>query len=136
MPRETAVRIRKPRSWANLRTFYGLENTVTAHNWLLPFTGRVSGLKDSNVTEAARTRKTLPCARKVIWIKAGLRHGDGLFFLVKILFEHEQWAGGAADSPLSRAPDTGLDPRILTSRPELEAGASPAEPPRRPMYFC
>ena len=58
------------------------------------------------------------------------------FFLIKILLEHEQWAEGEADSPLSRAPDTGLDPRILTSRPELEADASPAEPPRRPMYFC
>ena len=37
---------------------------------------------------------------------------------------------GEADSPLSREPDAGLNPRTLRSGPELKADASPTEQPR------
>ena len=55
------------------------------------------------------------------------------------LFERERaQAGGAAeeegegegDSPLSKDPDAGLDPRTPGSRPELKADAPLTEPPR------
>ena len=52
--------------------------------------------------------------------------------------EREQVGGGAegegeADSPLSREPYVGLDPRTLSSSPELKADTSPMEPPRFPI---
>ena len=39
---------------------------------------------------------------------------------------------GEAESPLSREPDAGLDPRTLGPRLELKADAQPSEPLRHP----
>ena len=49
--------------------------------------------------------------------------------------ERQAEAEGEADSPQSREPDVGLDPRTLGSGPELKADASPAEPSRCPNSF-
>ena len=49
--------------------------------------------------------------------------------------EHEQGGAegeGEADTPLSREPDVGLDPRTFRSRPELPVDTSPTEPPGAP----
>jgi len=40
---------------------------------------------------------------------------------------------GEADSPLSREPNMGLDPRTPGSSPELKADASLTEPHRSPL---
>ena len=42
-------------------------------------------------------------------------------------------AQGEADSPLSREPDSGLNPRTLRSQPEWKADAQLDEPPRCPL---
>lgn len=58
------------------------------------------------------------------------------FFKRFYLFERERLSRGEgqreADSPLSREPYMGLNPRTPGSRPELKADTSPTEPPRRP----
>ena len=69
----------------------------------------------------------------------------GFYFFLKILFitERENKPGvqqaegeGEAGSPLSREPDTGLDPRTLGSWPEPKVGTYPTEPPRCPPRFA
>ena len=53
---------------------------------------------------------------------------NGIIYLLKILFIWERdrvctEGEGEADSPLSREPNMGLDPRTLRSRSELKADA-------------
>jgi len=44
-------------------------------------------------------------------------------------------AEGEADSPLSRKPDPGLDPRTRRSGPESKADAQGTESPRHPLFY-
>jgi len=41
---------------------------------------------------------------------------------------------GEADSPPSKEPDAGPDPKTPRSWPKLKAGASPTKPPRHPLW--
>jgi len=50
--------------------------------------------------------------------------------------EHEKWewvGEREAGLPLSREPDSGLNPNILGSWPEVKADAQPTKPPRHPI---